>query len=68
MSNENMVTDSLHEILNIEEVSICLHLGGNVFLKMNSPNKVVDIRQWWIPDAEQDFKHTRKGIALKPDE
>ena len=51
-----------------KEVHFKHHLGRNNFVQINSGFKVVDLRQFWLPDGTDRIQPTRKGIALKFDE
>lgn len=41
------------------------HLGSNIFASIDSEfNNCIDIRQWFLPEGENDVMPTKKGIAL----
>ena len=48
-----------------EEVRMRRHLGGNVYMRVNSPYTGVDIRQWFIPkDLEKSNDNLRPGKGV----
>ena len=59
---------AMTEHIDGKEVHFKHHLGRNNFVQVNSGFKVVDIRQFWLPEHTDQVQPTRKGIALKFDE
>ena len=44
------------------------HIGGNVYVTVNTEYPCVDIRHFWLPDGASDPVPSRKGIALRQPE
>jgi hypothetical protein len=68
--NMCIIVDTLADIKEGADVgtdaSLSIHLGSNVYVKVNTEYDGVNIRQWrWCADSES-MKPTRKGIYLLP--
>ena len=51
-----------------KDVHFKYHLGRNNFVQVNRGFKVVDVRQFWLPEGKTEIHPTRRGIAIKFDE
>ena len=47
-----------------KDADLKAHLGGNMYVSVTRGYGRVDIRQFWLPENEEEIKATRKGIAL----
>lgn len=59
------IDQAISEILKGEQVSLRLHIGGNVFVSISKQWPHVDVRQFWLPKYSADVCPTRTGISLK---
>ncbi|XP_069109811.1 uncharacterized protein [Argopecten irradians] len=59
------IDDTIEKVKKGELVDIKLHLGGNLYVSINSGYGCVNIRRWYMPkDEDGGLVPTRQGIAL----
>ena len=51
-----------------KEVHYMKHLGANRYVQVNTGFRVVDLREFWLPEGKNTVQPTRRGIALKFEE
>ena len=66
LASVNTIKSSVKKLRNKEFVDCKLHLGGGIFVKLNSQlPTVVDFRRFFLPQGEATPCPTKWGIALR---
>jgi hypothetical protein len=64
MVSKDCIDQHLQRLIKDEDVSYELHLGGNVYVSLQSPLRIIDIRQRFL-DSAGVLRPTRRGVALR---
>jgi hypothetical protein len=64
--NMDRIDETLSEIREGKDINFSLHLGANVYVKMNPKFVGVNIRHWWWCKGTNSLNPTRKGVFLVP--
>ena len=57
------IDEAVHYMSHNRYASLEKHLGGNVYVKAQSPKEMIDFRQYWF-DMDQQLHPTPQGIVL----
>jgi hypothetical protein len=64
--NMCIIDETLADIKEGTDTSLSIHLGSNVYVKVNTEYDGVNIRHWWWCKDSESVKPTRKGVYLLP--
>ncbi len=60
------IAKELSQLNGSEEVNYSQHIGSNVYVTVATQWPNVDIRQWWLPEGNEEVVPTKKGLSLRP--